>query len=110
RPARLRMVVALLLARPRCVAQARVVGAGMDALDRRRRAAAGVDLYVEPFLLEVAAREPQPHERGLSLEAPVERHLDLGLRACGRRKRQQQNKKRGSHYIALLWDAEGEKP
>jgi hypothetical protein len=109
--ARLSRVVAVVLDERRHVAQAHVVGAGVDALDGGGGAGAGVHLHVEAFLLEVAALQPQPGERGLALEAPVEREFDLGLRLRRARERQQnrENCELRFHIIPLC-DADGAKP
>src|SRR4029077_421716 len=61
------------------VAEAHVVGAGGDAIDRLKRAGRGIDRDVEAFGLEVALVD-RDHERGSrALELEVERELDGGL-------------------------------
>ena len=65
------------------VAEAHVVGAGRDAVDRLERARRGVDGDVEAFGLEVALVDGDHERRGRALELEVERELDLGLRGGG---------------------------
>ena len=70
------------------VAEAHVVGAGRDAIDRLERTARGVDGDVEPLGLEVALVDRDHERRGGALELEVEREFDGRLRGGGvKRKR-----------------------
>ena len=63
------------------VAEAHVVGARRDAVDRLERAAGGVDGDVEALGLEVALVDRDQERRRRALELAVEREFDRGLRA-----------------------------
>ena len=65
------------------VAEAHLVGAGGDAVDRLERARRRVDGDVEPFGLEVALVDRDQERRRRAFELEVEREFDRGLGARG---------------------------
>src|SRR5207237_454479 len=61
------------------VAEAHVVGARRDAIDRFERAGGRIDRHVEPFGLVIALVNRDHERRGRALEFEIEREFDRRL-------------------------------
>jgi hypothetical protein len=83
------------------VEEAKWVGAGGDARNAGDRARTGIDRDVEAFGLVVALVDRDEVGGGRTLEFPIERELDRGLRRCAARQAQDGHRQRCTNLDPL---------